>query len=222
MNIETYALKHPKNRPGILLPDSIRAIGSLPEGARVLDVGCAEGNTIQWLQEQFPHRYEWIGIDLSTTRIARARQKQIPGVNFLVGDVQSLPIDEGTIDFVISSQVIEPVPDERKMLREVSRVLVRGGRFQIDTVYKKKWAWYFYRSPSGWALDPTHLREYTDQAELVSRFPGNLDLSQPKIVQSLRKMNILACFSTLPDWISIPIPGYYVIFLTGTKREEQP
>jgi SAM-dependent methyltransferase len=217
MNIETYAARHPKTRPGSLLPESIAAIGSLPEGSKIVDIGCAEGFTIQWLQDQFPGRYAFLGVDLSSTRIDKAIQKNLPDAEFRVGDAQALPVNDQSVNFVIASQVIEHVPDDGQMLKEIERVLAPGGQFQIDTVYKKKWAWYFYRSPAGWAIDPTHLREYTDIDALVTRFPASLKVTDVKLLRSLRRLNILRSLSFLPDWVRFYIPGYFVVFLSGYK-----
>jgi SAM-dependent methyltransferase len=217
MNVETYAARHPKTRPGSILPDTLAAIASQPEGSTILDIGCAEGYTIQWLQRQFPNTRRFIGVELSSTRVEKARQMRVPDADFRVGDAQALPVEDQSIDFIIASQVIEHVPDDRQMLREVSRVLAPGGRFQIDTVYKKKWAWYFYRSPSGWAIDPTHLREYTDIEALVSSFPASLNVTDVRLVKSVRRLNILRPLAFLPDWVRISIPGYYVVYLSGSK-----
>ena len=217
MEIETYAIRHAKSRPGTLLPETLRTIDSLPENARILDIGCAEGYTIEWLRNEFPDRFELIGVDLSKIRIQKAKEKGILGATFYEGDATDLPIDDVYVDFVIASQVIEHVPDDDKVIREVERVLALGGSFQIDTVLKRKWAFYFYRSPSGWALDPTHLREYTDIDSLRAKFPTSLKIADIKYVKSFRRINLIPFLSFLPDSARIRIPGYFTIFLSGEK-----
>jgi len=217
MNIETYAIKHAKNRPGALLPETIEIIASLPADSRILDIGCAEGSTLKWLRDQFPDRFELVGIDLSRIRIQKAREKDIPGAIFYEGNAMDLPIEDGRMNFVIASQVIEHVPDDGKMIREVERVLEPGGRFQIDTVFKKKWAFYIYRSPSGWALDPTHLREYTDIDSLLAKFPSSMKIAGVKSIKSYRRINLIRFLSFLPDLVRVRIPGYFAIFISGEK-----
>jgi hypothetical protein len=96
-------------------------------------------------------------------------------------------------------------------------VLISGGKFQVDTVYKRKWARYIYRSPSGWALDPTHKREYTDVNALLSKFPSALKIENVKIQKTSRKLNILPALFFFPDQLKVRIPGYFTIFISGYR-----
>ncbi len=217
MNIEFYAKKHPKNKPGIILPENLDNINKLPVDSKIFDIGCAEGSTIQWLGSRFLDRYKFIGIDLSNTRIQKALKKKIPRAVFCLAKAETLSLVSGRADFVIASQVIEHVSSDIEMLMEIERVLIFGGKFQIDTVYKRKWARYFYRSPSGWALDPTHVREYTDIDDLISKFPSSLKIQSIKLQKTYRKLNIISIFSFLPDWLQIRIPGYFTVFISGYK-----
>lgn len=217
MNIETYAKKHPKTGQGVVLSENITTIENMPGGTRILDIGCAEGHTLEYLRARFPDKFELLGVDLSVTRIQKAQLKNIFQAKFHTGDAQNLPVEDRSIGFVIASQVIEHVPDDGKLLQEVERVLVPGGKFQIDTVYKKRWAWYMYRSPAGWALDPTHVREYTNIDELISRFPPHLKIDSVQLFECYRRLNIIYYLSFLPDWAAIPIPGYYTLFISGHK-----
>jgi SAM-dependent methyltransferase len=217
MNIEKYADKHPKTRPGAILAENIETIARLPVEAKILDIGCAEGNTIQWLRARFPDRFSLYGLDLSQTRIGKAAKKQIPGAVFSVGNACDLPVKNASVDFVTASQIIEHVPDDRLLLREAARVLVPGGKFQIDSVYKKKWARYFYQSPSGWALDPTHLREYTDMDGFLSLFPPSLKITGVVLIKSYRRLNIIRKLAFLPDWVKFRVPGYFAVYVSGEK-----
>jgi ubiquinone/menaquinone biosynthesis C-methylase UbiE len=217
MNIETYARKHPKHKPGVILPQNLERMGFLADRSRILDIGCAEGYTIRWLQSKFSGRYRFVGIDLSKTRILDAVGQQIPNASFCLGSAEDLPLPSNSVDFVTASQVIEHVPDDTRMLSEIERVLTHGGIFQIDTVYKKKWARYIYRSPIGWALDPTHQREYTDLDALLVRFPAALKIENIQIIKTYRALNILSVFSSFPDWLKIRIPGYFTLFISGCK-----
>ncbi len=103
---------------------------------------------------------------------------------------------------------------KNKLLSEIHRLLKPSGIFQVDTVFKKKWAWYFYRAPIGWAIDPTHLREYTDIEEVK-----NLVVENGLLVKSIytekdtRNLNKIG----LVD-LEIPIPGYYTLFIEGSIK----
>jgi ubiquinone/menaquinone biosynthesis C-methylase UbiE len=217
MNIEEYAIRHPKTRGAFLLAETTARVKSLRPGSRVLDIGCAEGSTIGWLSQDISRTHRWFGVDLSFVRLSQARMKAIGSAYFLLATAGRLPLETGSIDFALASQVIEHVPDDSRMLEEIDRVLADGGGFQIDTVYKRKWARYIYRSPAGWALDPTHLREYTDVGQLIAKFPASLTIDEVKIVRSYRRLNLIPPFAFLPDWARIRIPGYFTLIILGTK-----
>lgn len=213
MNIEDYAKKHPKSKGATLPPLILEKIGDLPRNSKILDIGCAEGFTIQELYNIFGDKYEYTGVDLSETRIEKAKKLQLPNSKFLVSTGEDMPLRGAIYDCVLSSQVLEHVEDENAFLAEINRVLKPGGIFEIDTVYKKRWAWYFYKSPIGWALDPTHLREYTDTQILEELFDrAELKIQETHLVQAKRDLSKI-----LPVKVVLPIPGYYTIYLLGKK-----
>jgi len=213
MNIEDYAIKHPKLKGATLSPLIIKKIGDLPEGSKILDIGCAEGLTIKELYEIFGDKYKYTGVDLSKIRIAKAKRLKLPNVEFIVSTGEDMPLEANTFDCVLSSQVLEHVEDERSFLSEIYRVLKPKGVFEVDTVFKKKWAWYFYRSPAGWVLDPTHLREYTETKILEELFgKAKLEIQEIYMIQAKRDLGKI-----LPIKIVLPIPGYYTIYLLGKK-----
>lgn len=218
MNIESYARKFPKTRPANILNQNLEIIRNLASDANILDMGCAEGGTVQWLRTIFGKKYSYYGVDLSEVRINKAKELGVNDAAFFVDNAESLHFNNEMFDFVICSQVIEHVPDEAKMLNEISRVLKKEGHFQLDTVYKRKWAFYFRRSPSGWALDPTHLREYTSVESLTSKFPDSLEITDIHLEKCLFRLNSIRFLSFVPDSIKIRIPGYYFIFVSGTKK----
>lgn len=79
-----------------------------------------------------------------------------------------------------------------------------------------------YHSPSGWALDPTHLREYTAVDELAAQFPPALKIDSVLLQKTYRRLNIIRSLSFLPNWMKLRVPGYYVLFLSGHKAERSP
>jgi 2-polyprenyl-3-methyl-5-hydroxy-6-metoxy-1,4-benzoquinol methylase len=132
------------------------------------DLGCGDGSLLLALRARGYFRGREVhALDLSRTRIDRVRVL-CPEVDASVGSAQDLQgFPDGSLDFVVSTQVIEHVPDDQKMISEIARVLAPGGTAYLTTIYKKWYGWYFYRCNGRWVIDPTHLREYRSDAELL-------------------------------------------------------
>ncbi len=136
-----------------------------------VDVGCGDGALLWALQQRgLLAGKEVHGVDLSHTRIELARGID-PAFDCQVGSATELaPLADSSIDFLVSTQVIEHVPDDNDMVLAIKRVLRPGGTVYLSTVHKKWYGWYFYRCNGRWVLDPTHLREYTEDSQLLDKF----------------------------------------------------
>ena len=152
--------------------------------------------------------------------------------NLVIGDACEISLQDSSVDFVITSQVIEHVRDDKLMSEEIYRVLSRGGTAYISTVYKKWYGWYFYRCNGKWRLDPTHVREYSHDSELVSVLEKSglevfenvktLD-SRPIMDSILRRIGASRRSYNNPILrklrsIRIPIPGYFIWELVCRKN----
>jgi len=126
-----------------------------------VDIGAGDGGQIRSALDQglLSNFSRIVAIDISSERIARMRPL-LPEVEGFVGDAQALPLPDGSVDFAYSSQVIEHVPDDLAMAREIRRVLAPGGVAVVGSALRLRGAWYFYRCNGRWVLDPTHVREY--------------------------------------------------------------
>jgi SAM-dependent methyltransferase len=89
--------------------------------ARVLDVGCGSGRLAATLAVQ-----EVVCVDSSPAAVAAAGRR---GLAAEVADAQELPFEDGSFDVVLCNHVLYHVPDQRRALRELRRVLRPGGRF---------------------------------------------------------------------------------------------
>jgi ubiquinone/menaquinone biosynthesis C-methylase UbiE len=125
------------------------------------DVGAGDGGQIRSALDQglLAGFSRIIAVDISAERVARLLTL-LPEVEGVVADAESLPFPDGSIDFVFSSQVIEHVPNDGAMAKEIARVLVPGGVAVVGSALRLPGAWYFYRYRGRWVLDPTHVREY--------------------------------------------------------------
>ncbi len=137
----------------------------LPPGPLALaDLGCGDGPLFAALE-----RGGFIGrerpvyaVDLAPARLSRVNAR-FPWIQTVLASAEAVPeIADGSLDVVISTMVMEHVPDENAYLAEIRRVLRPGGRAYVTTVFKKPWAWYFRKRDGESVLDTSHLREYTD------------------------------------------------------------
>ena len=166
MDLETYALRHPQLRPAIRMsPELVATLERLGDGDVVLDVGCGEGGTVAANSEEFPTQ-RYVGVDASVRRSHRARAA---GVTVLASDAATMAIADDSVALVLNRHVIEHVPDDAAMLREIRRVLRPGGLLYLETPLRLRGAWYPYRNATGdRVLDPTHLREYSSPESVVA------------------------------------------------------
>jgi ubiquinone/menaquinone biosynthesis C-methylase UbiE len=154
---------------------------SLPAGPLALaDLGCGDGPLFAALARDgviAPSRPVY-AVDLEADRLARVSER-FPWIHTVVGSADSVPeIPDGLLDAVISTMVMEHVPDESAYLAEICRVLRPAGRAYVTTVFKRTWAWYFRKRDGESVLDTSHLREYTD----LGTFRGLVESSGLRVV----------------------------------------
>lgn len=95
----------------------------------ILDAGCGTGFALRLLRERFPPAH-LIGLDISPAMVSRARA---PAVHRLAGDVEHLPVAEGTIGLYWSSLTLQWC-DLPHALAEAHRVLWAGGHLAVATL----------------------------------------------------------------------------------------
>lgn len=101
-------------------------------GMKVLDAGCGDGVLSLMMLEKGA---EVVGVDLSSPNIDSAKKRAgRESVQFVLGDVENLPFPDNSFDLVVSSHVLEHLPDFDKGLREVMRVTKKRAIVAIPTV----------------------------------------------------------------------------------------
>jgi SAM-dependent methyltransferase len=136
---------------------------------RVLaDLGAGEGAILYALDQAGLVGETIYAVDLSEQSLAIARSLS-DKVETIVSDVTNVSaLEGGTVDAVTASQVIEHLPDDRRLTDEIARLLRPGGWFYVSSVVRGPHAWWFRRGDLGWQIDPTHVREYASEADFAA------------------------------------------------------
>lgn len=223
MNIEDYAIKY-KHLKGIEAPTKLKELLNNSNWETYADLGCGGGAFLFALNKlnYFTNKKVY-AIDLSSIRLKSVKEIN-PEFNTIVADITNIEnLNDNEIDFITTNQVIEHVDDE-KMLNELYRILKKNGTIYLTTVFKKRFAWYFYKNSKGQSvLDPTHLREYTKDSQLLDIIQSvGFDVVYNKknilsysllnfIIKKLKLSDKLKLkFNWLDKFLKIPIPGYFI------------
>jgi len=213
-------------------PEMLKA-NLIPGPLSFVDLGCGDGPWFYLLQQRgyISEARPVYAVDLDDNRLKRIVAR-FPWINVIAGSAESVPkIPDQSIDFVISTMVMEHVFDEGKYLSEIRRILRTDGKAYITTVYKRKWAWFYRRRNGEFVLDTSHVREYTD-LDIFKKIitESGLEILDLKLVQLKismlkpifriwkRRERSMNLGLRLLLWPKLPVPGYYELELVVRHR----
>lgn len=104
-------------------------IGHLPTNPTVIDIGCSTGYLLEDLRMVIPDA-RLIGVDLVAQGLRKAH-KNVPDAELMQADACALPVEDASIDAVVSANLLEHVPNDTQALAEIARILRPGARAVI-------------------------------------------------------------------------------------------
>jgi arsenite methyltransferase len=112
----------------------------LKPGETVLDLGSGAGFDAFLAAQRVGESGKVIGVDMTHEMIEKARvnaeKLNMSNVEFRLGEIEKLPVSDGSVDVVISNCVINLSPDKAAVFKEIHRTLRAGGRIIISDILR--------------------------------------------------------------------------------------
>jgi len=110
----------------------------IKKGDTVVDLGSGAGNDVFVARRLVGDTGKVIGIDMTEAMVSKAKENSkklgYNNVEFHLGDIENIPVNDNTADVVISNCVMNLVPDKEKAFSEVYRILNNNGKFSISDI----------------------------------------------------------------------------------------
>lgn len=150
------------------------ALASLKEGETVLDLGSGGGIDVFLASKKVGSSGKVIGVDMTKEMLKRAEASALKfghrNVEFRLGEIENLPIEDKTVDAIVSNCVINLSPDKLRVFQEAYRVLKPKGRLMVsDIVTKGKLPENIRKSFDAWAGCVAGALEKTEYLDIIKK-----------------------------------------------------
>ncbi len=107
-------------------------------GDTVVDLGSGAGNDAFLALAETGPQGRVIGVDMTPAMITKAREiarkRGLYNVEFILGEIEAIPLADESADWILSNCVLNLVPDKARAFVEILRILKPGGRFSISDI----------------------------------------------------------------------------------------
>lgn len=137
----------------------------------IADLGCGHGGTLKLFRGINPTS-RLIGVDCSDVALKKAKMVMSDDKNYQLvdTDLSKTKLTQKNLSLVYCSQLLEHLSDSKTFLTNINHSLGDNGTLLLSTVYKKNWAWYFYKNIKGEiVLAPDHINEYSEVKTLQNQ-----------------------------------------------------
>ena len=164
---------------------------------KILDVGCADGTFSKVILDK-SQAESLIGIDVLKSSIDWANKHwRKSKMRFLVSDAHRLKFDRGAFEAVFALEVLEHVADPERVLKEIKRVMKKGGYsiFLVPSdsfLFKIVWFFWLHFYPRGWVWNKTHIQSFKNNylAKIAKKVGFKIEVDKKFALGMLHLMKV--------------------------------
>jgi arsenite methyltransferase len=202
------------------------ALAELKPGENVLDLGSGGGIDVLLSARRVSPGGKAYGLDMTDEMLALARENQrkagVQNVEFLKGEIEHIPLPDGSVDVIISNCVINLSGDKDRVLSEAFRVLKPGGRFAVsDIVVRGEVPAEIRRSVESWiGCVAGALEESEYEAKLAAIGFEAIDVEPTRVYSAADASEFLKSVNLDADSIAPQVEGKFMSAFIRARKPE--